>query len=58
MDEQRDMVVVLDQTRDIVDYFSEHPFLLFGLGVGSCLMLTSISIGILLDNKFIRKGEK
>lgn len=57
MDEQRDMVVVLDQTRDIVDYFSEHPFLLFGLGVGSCLMLTSISIGILLDNKFIRKGE-
>lgn len=57
MDEQRDMVVVLDQTRDIVDYFSEHPFLLFGLGVGSCLMLTSISIGILLDNKYIRKGE-
>lgn len=57
MDEQRDMIVVLDQTRDIVDYFSEHPFLLFGLGVGSCLMLTSISIGILLDNKFIRKGE-
>ena len=57
MDEQRDMVVVLDQTRDIVDYFSEHPFLLFGLGVGSCLMLTSISIGILLDNKFTNKGE-
>lgn len=57
MDEQRDIVPVLDQTRDIVDYFSEHPFLLFGLGVGSCLMLTSISIGIILDNKFIRKGE-
>lgn len=58
MDEQRDIIPVLNQTRDIVDYFSDHPFLLFGLGVGSCLMLTSISIGILLDNKFINKGER
>lgn len=57
MDEQRELVTVDEQMYNLIDYFSDHPFLLMGFGVGSGLLLTCMSIGILLDNKF-NKGER
>lgn len=57
MDEERSVVAVDEQIYNLIDYFSDHPFLLMGFSVGSGLLLTCMSIGILLDNKF-NKGER
>ena len=58
MDEQRDIVAVDERVFNIIDYLSEHPFLFMGFSVGSGLLLTCMSIGIILDNKFTNKGER
>lgn len=55
MDERRD-VVVDDQVYNVIDYFTDHPFLLMGFGIGSGLLIVCTSIGIILDNKFKNKG--
>lgn len=57
MDEQRDVIPVDEQVYSVIDYFTDHPFLLMGIGVGSSLLIVCTSIGILLDNKFMNKGE-
>ena len=57
MDDQRDVIAVDEQVYNVIDYFTNHPFLLMGFGVGSGLLIACMSVGILLDNKFISKGE-
>ena len=57
MDEQRDIVVADEQVYNVIDYFTDHPFLLMGFGIGSGLLIVCTSIGIILDNKFTNKGE-
>lgn len=58
MDDTRDMIPVEEQVYGVIDYFTDHPFLLMGIGVGSGLLIVCTSIGILLDNKFMNKGER